>query len=403
MPFQVFVLSELYLPAESGTGLLMGKLAEGLATRSQVTALCGYPTDPRVKGIPAVENQNGVIVRRCAGTKFNKNRVWLRSLNLFTISFSIFLKALRLVQRGDKVLVVTNPPSLPFFASIVCKLRQAKCYLLIHDVYPEVLTAAGLLSADSLTARSLNWSSSWLYNRMEKIIVLGRDMSRIVARRTHAADSRIVIIPNWADVDEIVPLQRKENAFLAQLRILDKFVIQYAGNMGRTHGIENLLESAQSLQVRNDIHYLFAGEGAKRQWLEERVRALGLGNVTILPLQPRRELCNLLNACDVAVISFIRGMAGLSVPSRMYSIMAAGKPIIAVADEDSELAMVVREEEIGWIVPPERPELLIEAILRSQSEPGVAQEMGKRARRVAEQKYPFTKVLESYQKLFAIQ
>ncbi len=381
----------------------MGKLAEGLATRSQVTALCGYPTDPRVKGIPAVENQNGVIVRRCAGTKFNKNRVWLRSLNLFTISFSIFLKALRLVQRGDKVLVVTNPPSLPFFASIVCKLRQAKCYLLIHDVYPEVLTAAGLLSADSLTARSLNWSSSWLYNRMEKIIVLGRDMSRIVARRTHAADSRIVIIPNWADVDEIVPLQRKENAFLAQLRILDKFVIQYAGNMGRTHGIENLLESAQSLQVRNDIHYLFAGEGAKRQWLEERVRALGLGNVTILPLQPRRELCNLLNACDVAVISFIRGMAGLSVPSRMYSIMAAGKPIIAVADEDSELAMVVREEEIGWIVPPERPELLIEAILRSQSEPGVAQEMGKRARRVAEQKYPFTKVLESYQKLFAIQ
>ncbi len=313
------------------------------------------------------------------------------------------MKALRLVRRGDRVLVVTNPPSLPFFASIVCKLRQAKCYLLIHDVYPEVLTAAGLLSADSLTARSLSWSSSWLYNKMEKIIVLGRDMSRIVARRTHPVESRIVIIPNWADVDEIVPLERKGNAFLAQLRIVDKFVVQYAGNMGRTHGIENLLSSAQSLQVRNDIHYLFAGEGAKRQWLEERVRALGIGNVTILPLQPRRELCNLLNACDVAVISFIPGMAGLSVPSRMYSIMAAGKPIIAVADEDSELAMVVREEEIGWVVPPERPELLIEAILRSQSEPGVAQEMGKRARRVAEQKYPFTKVLESYQKLLAIQ
>jgi len=403
MPFHVFVLSELYLPAESGTGFLMGKLAEGLATRYPVTVLCGYPPDPRVSGIPAVENQNGVSVQRCAGTKFNKDRVWLRSLNLFTISFSIFLKAIRLVRRGDKVLVVTNPPSLPFFASIVCKLRQAKCYLLIHDVYPEVLTAAGLLAAESFATRSLNWLNTWLYKRMEKVIVLGRDMSRIVARRAHPVDSRIVIIPNWADVDEIVPMQREENAFLARLHILDKFVIQYAGNMGRTHGIENLLASARSLQNRNNIHFLFVGEGAKRRWLEERVSALGLGNVTILPLQPRRELCTLLNACNVAVISFIPGMAGLSVPSRMYSIMAAGKPIIAVADEDSELAMVVREEEIGWVVPPDRPELLIEVILRSQSEPGVAQEMGKRARRVAEQKYSYTRVLESYQNLFAIQ
>jgi colanic acid biosynthesis glycosyl transferase WcaI len=238
---------------------------------------------------------------------------------------------------------------------------------------------------------------------MEKVIVLGRDMSKIVARRHHSADSRVVIIPNWADVDEVVPLQRKENTFLAQLDILGKFVIQYAGNMGRTHGIENLLTSARRLQNRSDIHFLFVGDGAKKQWLEESVKAFGLGNVTILPLQPRRQLCDLLNACDVAVISFIPGMAGLSVPSRMYTIMAAGKPIIAVADEDSELALVVREEAIGWVVPPDRPELLIEVIQRSQSEPEVAQEMGKRARRVAEQKYSFKRVLETYQNLFATQ
>ena len=402
-PFHVIVLSELYLPAESGTGFLIGKIAEGIATRYPVTVLCGSPSDQSISRIPAVENRNGVIVQRCAGTKFNKNKVWLRTLNLFTISFSIFLKAMRMVRKGDKVLVVTNPPSLPFFASIVCMLRQAKCYLLIHDLYPEVLTAAGLLAPESLTARSLDWLNAWLYKRMEKVIVLGRDMSRIVARRHHPVDSRVVIIPNWADVDEIVPLQREENAFLAQLDLLGKFVIQYAGNMGRTHGIENLLASARRLQNRNDIHFLFVGEGAKRQWLEESVKAFGLGNVTILPLQPRRKLCELLNACDVAVISFIPGMAGLSVPSRMYTIMAAGKPIIAVADEDSELALVVREEEIGWVVPRDRPELLIEVVQRSQSEPEVAQEMGKRARRVAEHKYSFKRVLEIYQNLFAIQ
>ena len=402
MPAHIVVLSELYLPAESGTGFLMGKIAEGLANQYAVTVLSGYPTEPQVPRIPAIENRNNVIVQRCRGTKLDKNKVWSRTLNLFTISFSIFWKALRTVRRGDRVLVVTNPPSLPFFASIVCRLRHATCYLLIHDLYPEVLTAAGLLAPESLPARSLRRLNTGLFKRMEKVIVLGRDMSRIVARTRRPDVSRIVIIPNWADVDEIVPMERKENSFLAQLGILDKLVIQYAGNMGRTHGIENLLEAARKLQTCNDIHFLFAGDGAKRQWLEEHVRAFELDNVTILPLQPRKKLCELLNASDAAVISFIPGMAGLSVPSRMYTTMAAGKPIIAVADEDSELALVVREEEIGWIVPPDRPELLVEVIQQIRFEPGVALEMGKRARRIAEEKYSFNRVLEAYQNLFAI-
>ena len=381
----------------------MGKIAEGLATRWPVTVLCGYPPDSRVNKAPAVENRNGVVVRRSLGTKFDKNRVWLRTLNLVTISFSIFIKAMRTVHRGDKVLVVTNPPALPFFASIVCSLRQAKCYLLIHDLYPEVMTAAGLLAPEGLTASLLNRLNGWLYSRMEKIIVLGRDVKKVVAVRHHSIGSRIVIIPNWSDVDEIVPMKRTENEFLAHLGIIDKFVILYAGNMGRTHGIENLLAAARTLQERDDVHFLFAGDGAKRQWLEESVKTFGLNNVTILPLQPRRKLCALLNACDVAIVSFIPGMAGVSVPSRMYTIMAAGKPIIAVADEDSELALVVREEGIGWIVPPDQPDSLAAVIQQIESKAKVVGEMGKRARGAAEKKYPFKKILESYQNLFAIQ
>lgn len=401
MPERVFVLSELYLPAETVTGFMMGKIAEGLAARHSVSAICGYPVNHGGNRISATEDRNGVTVERCAGTKFNKNNVWLRTINLLTISFSIFFKAIWRIHKGDKVLVVTNPPSLPFFASIVCKLRGAKCYLLIHDLYPEVLTTTGLLDPKSLTARFLGWLNTWLYEQMEWVIVLGRDMDRIVARRFHPEKPRAVIITNWADVDEIVPLPRNGNSFLAQLNIAEKFVVQYSGNMGRTHGVETLLEASKLLRERDDVHVLFAGEGAKKQWLDQSVKLNGLKNVTVLPLQPREKLCELLNACDAAVISFIPGMAGVSVPSRMYTIMAAGKPIIAVADNDSELALVVREEEIGWVVPPDRADLLVEAIQKAHSEPDVVREMGRRARKVAEQKYSFNKILQSYQELFA--
>jgi len=397
---RIFVLSELYYPAETGTGFMMGKIAEGLATRYPVHVLCAYPSTKTSNRTQRIENRNGVTVERCVGTKLNKDVIWSRILNMVTISFSIFFKAISRLKPGDKVLVVTNPPSLPFFASIACKIRRAKCYLLIYDLYPEVLTTTGLLNADSFIARFLSWLNTWMYRQMDKVIVLGRDMDRIVARRFHPSNRRTVIT-NWADVDEIVPLPRDDNSFLKQLSIMDKFVVQYSGNMGRTHGVEVLLEAAKRLDHRDDVHFLLVGTGAKRQWLEDELRKSKLRNVTMLPLQPRQALCELLNACDVAVISFIPGMAGVSVPSRMYTIMSAGKPIIAVADEDSELALVVREERIGWIVPPERSDLLTELILKCKSEPDVVREMGRRARMVAEQKYSFKKILESYQNLFS--
>ena len=399
---RVFVLSELYYPAETGTGFMMGMLAEGLATRFPVYVLCGYP-EGNGEERTHIENRNGVIVERCAGSRLNKEVLWSRSLNLLTISISIFFKALLRFRRGDKVLVVTNPPSLPFFASAACKLRGAKCFLLIYDLYPEVLTTTGFLHPRGFAAGFLSLLNTKLYEQMERVILLGRDMYTVVAHRLRSAERRAVVIPNWADVDEIVPMSREENLFLRQLNISDKFVIQHAGNMGRTHGLETLVESAHKLQCHDAIHFLCSGTGAKRQWLTENVKTLELRNFTLLPLQPRCKLCELLNACDVAVISFIPGMAGISVPSRMYSIMAAGKPIIAVADDNSELALVVREEEIGWVVRPDRPDLLAEVITQALEDRDLLHEMGKRARRAAEEKYSFGKIISRYQDLFTIE
>jgi colanic acid biosynthesis glycosyl transferase WcaI len=397
MTKRILVVSELYYPEETSTGYYLTRIAEGLAQNYSVDVLCSQPTYSE-RGIraPSHEQHNGVHIQRCRGTTLNKDYLIFRLINLFTISTSIFFNAWRKISRQDIVLVVTNPPLLPFLINWVCQVRRARCLLLIHDVYPEIMVAAGMLRDTSILSRGVGWFTRRLYQSVYRIIVLGRDMAKAVAFKLTGKSSKIAIIPNWADLDLVSPDNRHENVFLNRLGNIKQFVIEYAGNMGRTHDIESLVQAAQILAGEETIRFLFIGLGAKRLWLEHAVHDRGLPNITIFPRVPREELSMILNACDVAIISFVPNMAGVSVPSRMYNIMAAGKPIIAVADENSELAQVVKEERIGWVVPPGNVDQIIASIQEAQANPVGLAEMGQRARQVAETKYSFERAIESY-------
>ncbi|MDP2885465.1 MAG: glycosyltransferase family 4 protein [Ignavibacteria bacterium] len=393
---RVFILSEVYFPDDSATGYVLTHLAEGLAPFYDVHVLCGRTARRATNTRTTVrEERRGVTIERCATTFFDKNIVMLRFINLVTICLSIFLKALFTLKQGDVVIVVTNPPPLPFVALLAARIRHAHSALLVHDVYPEVLVATGLLREDSFLVRALRWVNKRLYPRFERVIVLGRDMQQLVECRFMPENKKTVIVTNWADIETISPKPRQENRLLKQLGIEGKVVFQYSGNMGRTHGLETILEAAVLLEREESIHFLLIGSGAKRHGVETYLAGSRLKNVTLLPLQPRQELTDTLNACDVAIISFIKGIAGISVPSRMYNIMAAGKPIIAVADDASELALVVREENIGWVVRPGDKKALADAIQNAQSAPRKLKELGERARTAA-MKYSRFHVLESY-------
>ena len=401
MKNRVFVFSELYFPDESATGYVLSKIAEGLARFYSVHVLCATPNrDSGRGGKGSIEQRNGVTIERCAATNFNKHVLLLRFLNLLTVSISIFWKSLWRLSRGDLVLVVTNPPSLPFFALAACRFRGAKCILLVHDVYPDVLTVTRILRPDASLTKFLVLLNKSLYRSVDKIIVLGRDMHELVCRKLGEQGDRVALVTNWADIDEIVPMARSENRFLGKLNLMGKFVVQYSGNMGRTHGLEALLDAARMLQGIVDIHFLLIGSGAKREWVETKARDLKLTNVTLLPPQPRHQLCEVLNACDLGIISFIPGMAGVSVPSRMYNVLAASKPIIAVADSESELARVVQEENVGWVVPPNRSDEVAAIIREAYHDPERLIHMGARARVAAETKYSFERVMNSYHTLF---
>lgn len=394
---RLWVLTELYHPELTSTGYFLTRIAESLASHLEVNVICSQPTyASRGVRVPPVETRNGVHITRCRGTRFDKDFLPLRLLNIISITLSIFIKALVSIRRGEVVLAVTNPPALPFAAAIACWIRGARFFLLVHDVYPDALVCAGLLHRGSPLVWLIGRFEALIYSSANRIVVIGRDMKELLETRVGRAGSKIVVIRNWADSEFVQPAARESNRLLMEIGLLDKFVIQYSGNIGRTHGIEHLVDCSQRFTEQAGVHFLFIGFGGKKEWLAGRIKEGTLNNATLIDYLPRSDLPVSLNACDIAVISFCDGMAGVSVPSRMYNIMAAGKPIIALTDTCSELARVISEENIGWVVAPGDVSALCEIIKKTKGYPGLLADMGRRARKAAEAKYSLDRVKRAY-------
>jgi glycosyltransferase involved in cell wall biosynthesis len=399
---KVWIISEVYYPDEQGGGHFMTKLAEGLAHIYNVHVICGFSRSDNYQPILLKnEMHNNVHIERCYSTKFDKKRLLLRLINFVTISISIFIKSLSNISNGDLVIVVTTPPSLPFVIAIACKIVRAKCILRIEDIYPETLIATGITGSHSIVARFLSFLNKWLYNSVDHITVLGRDMERLVIEKLgrNLRENYVTIIPNWADLDLITPGIKSSNPLINELGLINKFVVQCSGNMGHAQGIENIFRAAELLQDRLDIHFLFIGAGVKREWMKKTVQDKHLKNITILGQRPRIDQPNFLNACDIAIVSLISGMKGAAVPSRLYNIMAAGKPVIGITEEDSEVSLAIREEQIGWVAPPDEPEKLVDIILEAYSNPEQLKHWRLRARLIAENKYTYSKGIGSYHKV----
>ncbi|BAY12872.1 glycosyltransferase family 4 protein [Calothrix sp. NIES-2098] len=400
---KIWVLTELYFPEQTSTGYLLTNTAEGLAEDYEVKVITG-PASNFLQSVdyPCHEFRNNVELFRCRGTNFEKDWLLGRLINILTRSLAIFWKALSLCKDEDVILVVTNPPLLPFIAIFLKLLKGSRCVLLVHDVYPEVLSATGFVSSSSLLVKIGQVANSFLYRQADRIISLGRDMTKLIhAKLPEQEKEKVVCIPNWAENEIIYPTVRDKNKLIQELGVKERFVILYAGNMGKTHGIEYLAEAAKELTIiSKDVCWIFLGFGAKKAWLEEYTKSQKLENITILSPRPRNEQVIFLNACDLAVIAFMPGMAGVSVPSRMYNQMAAGKPIVAVADDWSELAEVVREENIGWVIKPGDIEELVRTIQFAANNRDLCAEMGMRAAEVARNKYSFAQTNQAYKILF---
>ncbi len=394
---RLWVISELYYPEETSTGYYLTRIAEGLTDKFDVKVISGQPNySARGTIAPRQEMHKDVEIFRVAGTRLDKNIIVFRLINMLTLSTTVFWNSVRRFAAGDRVLVVTNPPTMPFVIAFASLLRGASYTLLIHDNYPEILIAAKKMREGSIGVKLLAYFNRWLYKYTAKIIVVGRDMQELVSRKTDGLDIPIVTIPNWAELESVSPEAKHRNTLLADLGLTDKFVFLYAGNMGHPNDLESIVDCAEQLAENTKIHFVFLGAGVKRQWLKDQVTSRSLGNTTILEPRPRSEQQIFLNACDIAFVSLVDKMQGVSMPSRTYNILAAGKPIIALTEGNSEVARIIQEEQIGWNVRPGRPKELLIAIELAVDQRNEWKLMGERARMAAETKYSLETALEKY-------
>jgi glycosyltransferase involved in cell wall biosynthesis len=394
---RLWIISELYWPEPTSTGYFLTGIAEGLADARTVHVICAQPTY-RLRGhrSPRSEVRHGVHITRVRSTTLDPHFLPSRLLNMLTFAIGTAVALVRGVASGDEVLVVTNPPLLPYLVAVLSRLRGFDASVLVHDVYPQILAATGFLSPTNVFYRGLSRAARAMYRGMRQIIVLGRDMEHVIAQQVGPTPAPIVIIPNWGEVDEIRPIPKRDIARAELAPFRERFVLQCLGHIGRTHDAPLLTSLASGQDFEGAIDWLFVGGGRA---IAETSRAAG-GAAHHLPSCAADALADYLAVGDLAVIAYRPGMAGLSVPSRLYNVMSAGRPVLAIADDDSEVARVVREEDIGWVVRPGDRAGAVAAIRSALEDPVRLAAMGARARAAAERAYGRQTIVEAYRTLF---
>jgi glycosyltransferase involved in cell wall biosynthesis len=394
---KISFLSQYFFPELISTGQLLTELAEDLVNQGcSVIVVAGQPTYYESSRVPPEMAHRGIKILRVGNTQLEKNSVAGKILN----STTFFLGAIRrslILSEDTVILVVTNPPILPFVPYLLSFLRKQKYVCLIHDVYPDIAVRLGYLRKKGVFY--------WLWERMNRkmmhgaaaVIVLGRDMEEKIREKMDRSEwGKIRMIPNWSDEDAVRPIEKGENPFLQEIGLSPStFIVQYSGNMGLSHGMETIIEAASRLQDI-PVRFLFIGGGGKREKIGKMVAEFGLENVLFLPYQPKEKLQYSLSCSDVSLVSLDEGVEGLSVPSKYYGILASGRPVIALMAERSEVAMSIRESGCGYVVPPGNPDALAERIRYLFDHPDAVREMGKKARQSLERNYSRRVVAEQY-------
>lgn len=378
---RVCYFNRSYWPDTGATGQLLTELAEDLARRHRmsVTVVAGYPSRHDGPPLPQSETRNGVRIIRARGTTLSPRTFAGRAANYLTYFVSALLTAMRLPQQ-DVTVALTDPPIIGL-AALAARPRYGMIFF-CQDIFPEVASLLEDFRSRTVNA-ILERLNRYLVRRAVRIIALGDTMASRLVHGKGADPRKIVVIHNWADTAAIVP-SPKDNEFAAAHGLSDRFVLLHAGNLGLGQNLDVVIDAAELLRDRNDILILFIGDGNRKPVLEAKVRDRGLTNVRFLPFQPRQQLRWTYASSDACLVSLKPGLSGYIVPSKVYPILAAGRPFIAAVDAVSEVAALTERHGCGVVVTPGDANALADAIAHFADQPAMRTAMGAKSRVAAE-------------------
>lgn len=287
--------------------------------------------------------------------RYNRNSVLKR---LFTWCWATvqIIWIIKTKYRKSKLFIVSNPP----FAPLIPLLINNPFSVLIFDIYPETLLESGYISEKSYLMRWWGKANKRIYKRADRIYTISSGMKQIL--KNYVNDIEVEVVPLWADNLFLKPIDRDSNPFLKEHDLLNKFVVLYSGNLGLSSEINVLIDIASRID-RKDIAFVIIGEGAKRKMIQQKIAMLNLRNVLLLPLQPANELAYSLSSANLAVVVLGEKISKLAMPSKIYSYISVGAPVLCFSSSDSDVAQFVSNNKIGKSFDPEKTEYAIDYII----------------------------------------
>jgi len=400
---RIIFLNRYFYPDHSATSQILSDLAFHLAAAGQdihvITSQQIYD-DPGAR-LSSKEIVHGVQIHRVATTRFGRSNLVGRGLDYLSFYRSMWRRVISLSGPGDILVAKTDPPLLSVLAISAAKRRSAHLVNWLQDLYPEIAIELGVPFLKGRIGDAI----ALLRNRSLRLakanVVLGKSMAARV-RACGVAEDRIHVIPNWTDDEEIVPVSPAENPLRRDWQLEDKFVVGYSGNLGRAHEFETVLAAAERL--RDDLRIVFAFIGGGKQFdeLAKRVRARKLERTfRFFPYQDRAVLKFSLSVPDVHWISLPSKIEGLIFPSKLYGVLAAGRPTIAVTDVGGELASLVREHDCGFVIAPGDSGGLSRTISLLADDVETRNRMGIRARAALDMNFTRQQAFARWQRLLA--
>jgi colanic acid biosynthesis glycosyl transferase WcaI len=411
-PLRVILINRYFYPDLSATSEMVSGLAFGLARRKVrvIVVASRLRYENRARGLyPSRESINDVQIHRVWTSSLGRSFALGRSIDYLSFFFAAGWQLWKLARRRDLIVAKTDPPLLSVMAAPIAKLRGAKLVNWLQDIFPEVAEALHLGGRPGSVAFSMMHPfRNWSLRMADMNVVVGQTMAtRLLG--LGVGPKGIRVIHNWSDEALVFPIASAQNAIRQSWAPQARFLVVYAGNLGRAHDIDTILEAMTMLNERalksltNDIArqilFIFVGGGAQRARLEREVLRRRLANVRLHPYQPRERLAETLSVADLHLVSLNPKLEGLVVPSKFYGIAAAGRPTLFIGAPDGEIARLIDEARCGFTVSSGDGEAVVDRILQLAETPELCAELGARARTAFEQHWTKDRAIEQWQQV----
>ncbi len=397
---KILLINQYYYPDVAATAQILSDLGDGLSQRAQSVSVISSQksylgADEKLKSF---EIHNGIKIYRLPALGGGKKASFIVRILDFVSFYVLALWKSFFIEKPDIVITLTTPPFIGMVGRFLQIFRGCKHVHWCMDLYPDIQIAHGWVNNNGILAKIMRFLNRSFIGKSDMVCVLGEHMKSNIEKYTKNPD-KIQIVPVWAKGKEVYPIDKQDNWFVNQNDLSNKFVVMYSGNIGTGSSFNTIFNAIKELENDNEIIFLFIGGGKQLAELKNMVAEHNLKNVLFFPYLDRNDISYSLSAGDAHLVTIKPGLEGLKVPCKTYGILAAGRPILYLGNKNSEVADIINDNSVGYVINEGDAKLLVDAIKCLKFDKEKHNEMCCKARAVFEAEYDADIVINKMENL----